>query len=183
MVNVIWNEPFLTLCVHITHISFYIQNMNDALIRTILKRWFEITEVCTTEVWRAVVLYFTAWHLEVLSTLWVPRFGRQFSTAWATPGFFSFPSLNIRTGIRDGTCRHTDSGVLDEGTAEWNKNPVFIKRHETEERCREWLMTIRILKTESYLRLIMRGTQRTWVVPAEINVLIMVMTSLLNSIQ
>lgn len=60
------------------------------------------------------------WRREVLGTLWVPRFGRQFNTAWATPGFFSFPSLNNRTGIREGTCRHTcEFGWT--GTPKWNK--------------------------------------------------------------
>lgn len=45
----------------------------------------------------------------LLSTLWVPRFGRQLSTAWALRGFFSFPSLKSRTGTREGTFTQTQT--------------------------------------------------------------------------
>lgn len=49
---------------------------------------------------------FCMWSCELFITLWVPKLGRQYSTAWMTTGLFSLPSLYNRTGIREGTCRH-----------------------------------------------------------------------------
>lgn len=87
-----------------TSICINIENVNYASITTTNFRedaWTELMEVYTGVLQRGYI------SSEALTTLWVPRFGRQLSTAWARPGFFSFPSLNNRTGRREGTCRHT----------------------------------------------------------------------------
>lgn len=91
------------------------------------------------------------WRREVLGTLWVPRLGRQFNTAWATPGFFSFPSLNNRTGIREGTCRHTcEFGWT--GTPKWNKGLYWSSVSEQSGAFLVLLSTVLLLSQVSQLR-------------------------------
>lgn len=118
------DNPKQTFCIfsHSVKISLSLEYEFCFLTRW----WFEKIEVTRSGLhmlFLDVNCKVERWRSEVLNTLWVPRFGRQFNTAWARPGFFSFPSLNKRTGIRDGTCRYRVHLSLDEG----NKTRIGVK--------------------------------------------------------